>query len=223
MALSVLSTLSVLVLSKIGYKVAEKQRWLPKFFYHRLSMEKLKHGDLEGAELYNAIAMDKGPDYDKALIMRDLIAMNRDAQADELDLLIREEERNIAEVEKLRARNVRILSRQRQKEKWIKRASLFFLIIFIFVLVLITANGFRFQRSWWIWVVVFAAFSVLVFMLMYSRVLGLGTKAARHVFLQEKRATMETFEREIRYRQKKIAVLKKRLERLRNFSSNGIT
>jgi hypothetical protein len=221
MALSVLSTLSVLVLSKIGYKVAEKQRWLPKFFYHRLSMEKLKHGDLEGAELYNAIAMDKGPDYDKALIMRDLIAMNRDAQADELDLLIREEERNIAEVEKLRARNVRILSRQRQKERWIKRASLFFFIIF--VLALITGNGFRFQRSWWIWVVVFAAFSVLVFVLVYSRVLGLGTKADRLVFLQEKRATMETFEREIRYRQKKIAVLKKRREGLRNFSSNGIT
>jgi hypothetical protein len=195
--------------------VAEKQKWLPKFFYHRLSMEKLKQGDLEGAELYNAIAINKGPAYEKALIMRDLIAMNRDAQADELDLLIREEERNITEVERLRARNLRILSRQRRRESWIKRGSLISFVIFTCVLALMTGYGFRLQRSWWIWVVVFAALSVMVFVLVYSRVSGLGTKAARLVFLQEKRATMETFDREIRYRQKKIAVLKKRLQGLR--------
>ena len=39
MALSALSTIAVLALSKIGIKLAEKQKWLPKFFYHRLSME----------------------------------------------------------------------------------------------------------------------------------------------------------------------------------------
>ena len=74
-----LSSLAVVAATKIGFKVAEKQKWLPARVYHQLAIDKLRSGKLKDAARANAIALKKKPDYEKAMVVRDLIAMRRDA------------------------------------------------------------------------------------------------------------------------------------------------
>lgn len=71
---------SVLVLSKLGLKVAADKKWLPSGYYHKKSVEQLKDGNIEEAIGYNDIAIDKDPDSEKALIMRDLILMQQESK-----------------------------------------------------------------------------------------------------------------------------------------------
>ena len=77
--MALLSSIVVVAATKLGLKVAGKRKWLPKSIYHQLALEKMRHGELVDALRLNEIALQKKSDYEKALILRDLISMRRDA------------------------------------------------------------------------------------------------------------------------------------------------
>ncbi|MBN1466449.1 hypothetical protein JXA02_11845 [candidate division KSB1 bacterium] len=74
-----LSSLAVIAATRLGFKLAEKKKWLPKSVYHQLAVDKLRQDDLAGAIRLNEIALEKDPQHEKAQIIKDLIAMRRDA------------------------------------------------------------------------------------------------------------------------------------------------
>jgi len=93
-----LTTLALTV-SRLAYRLAEKKRWLPGGAYHRLSVDSLKTGDLDEAERLNRLALERKPRHGKALVVRDLIAMRRDASTAKLRRQIDEEQLRIRELQ----------------------------------------------------------------------------------------------------------------------------
>ncbi len=98
-----------------GYAIAEKKKWLPKGAYHRQSLTFLKRGDIAGAERCNRIALQKAEDYEAALIVKDVIAMHRDAR------LQRFQEQKNQQVAHIVALNSRIATLKRQHQGLQKR------------------------------------------------------------------------------------------------------
>lgn len=91
-----LSSLGLRVAARLAYKLVEKQQWLPKSVYHQMALDKLRHGELGDAKRFNDIALRKKPDYEKALVMHDVLAMRRDAMLAYLRRDIQQEEQAIA-------------------------------------------------------------------------------------------------------------------------------
>jgi len=91
MSLISLSSVALYTLGKIGFKIAEKRQWLPGIVYHKISIRKLREGNLSEAEQYNSIAMRKNPSRDDVLLVHDIVSMQRDAQTAILKRRIGEE------------------------------------------------------------------------------------------------------------------------------------
>ncbi len=109
--MAIFSSLAVMTATRLGFKLAEKKKWLPPSVYHQLALEKLRSGDLQSAIRFNAIALQKKPDYDKALVVKDLLAMRRDALVAALLAQINQEQAAIKTIEKNVAAVVRQLGR----------------------------------------------------------------------------------------------------------------
>ena len=127
-----LASIAIVAATKLGFKVAEKKKWLPKSIYHQLALDKMQHGELFDAMRLNEIALQKNPNYEKALIVKDLIAMRRDALLNNLLRDIDQETRAIKDLgEENRAINRR-LARYGMATLILKIAPWLFLFINIF-------------------------------------------------------------------------------------------
>jgi len=111
----------VLACSRLAYRLAEQKRWLPGGAYHRMSVERLRNGDLDEADRLNRLALERKPEHGKALVVRDLIAMRRDASTAALERRIEEERRQIHVLKaECRARRLRVsaIERRRRRKRW---------------------------------------------------------------------------------------------------------
>ena len=120
MPIGSISIYSLLAVSKIGVKIAERKKWMPAGYYHRLSLQKLKQGDLRGAEKFNTIAINKSPDDEGALVVRDLIAMHRDVNARDIMNRIVVEEEQIIQLENRKKQNRLRMRCIAKSKKWHK-------------------------------------------------------------------------------------------------------
>ncbi|MBD3384584.1 hypothetical protein GF407_06615 [candidate division KSB1 bacterium] len=125
-------SLPAIALLRLGYSLADKKQWLPRGAYHRQSIRSLKGGDLDGAARYNAIALKKSQEYQAALIIRDVIAMHRDALRDKLSKEIAKEKKRIQglmdRIGNLQIRNRR-LERLMKQFKWFEHGVLFVILL----------------------------------------------------------------------------------------------
>lgn len=78
---SLLSSVALYTVTKFGFSFAVKQKWLPESVYNQLALQKLKDGHYSEAARFNELALKKKPQSNKALVLRDLILMKKDAQA----------------------------------------------------------------------------------------------------------------------------------------------
>ena len=94
-----LSSLAVIVATKLGFKLAERKKWLPASVYHQLAVNKLRQGDLQATIHLNEITLKKNPRHEKAQVVKDLIAMQRDALLRHLMADIEQEKEFIRELQ----------------------------------------------------------------------------------------------------------------------------
>ena len=125
------STIAFLAASKVGLKIAESKKWLPKFVYHKRAMDYLKRGDLKKARHYNSIALEKNAHFDRALVVRDLIHMNLDAKTDALRKKIKEEKEHISGLKNRQKLYKTRLRLAHNKIKWQKGAGLLLFVPFV--------------------------------------------------------------------------------------------
>ena len=130
--MALLSSLAFIAVTKLGLKVAEKKKWLPAGVYHQLTMEKLRQGDLRQAIRLNEIALQKDPDLEKALVVKDLIAMRRDALLHHVLKDLEQEKNAIREIQSKSLSISRELGRLRTVERMNKFAPWVFLFLNIF-------------------------------------------------------------------------------------------
>jgi hypothetical protein len=83
---------------RAGYRFAERREWLPASVYRQRALKCLKDGDLPSSARYNRIALAKRPDAENALVIRDLLAMRRDALLRNLETRIEKEHRAINDI-----------------------------------------------------------------------------------------------------------------------------
>lgn len=68
------------VLARYGLQHAHRKNWLPKNHYQRKALECLKADDISGAIEHNTVARRKDPDYEEAMVVRELILMRLDTE-----------------------------------------------------------------------------------------------------------------------------------------------
>jgi len=82
--MALLTSITLASLTRLGYKVAISKKWLPAGFYSQLALDHLIKGKLSEASNFNRVALQKKPNHGRALIVRDLISMERDAQYEDV-------------------------------------------------------------------------------------------------------------------------------------------
>ena len=127
-----LSSVAIIAATKLGFKLAEKKKWLPAGLYHQLTLEKLKQGDLQNAVRLNEITLEKKPDHEKAQIVQDLIAMRRDTLLSQILQNIKLEKSAIRDIHEESRRISRRLYRLKTTEYLSKFAPWVFLFVNIF-------------------------------------------------------------------------------------------
>ena len=132
-----LYSIAIAAAARLGYKLAEDRKWLPGRLYRQLALDKLKSGDLEGALQFSSTALQKNPDDDKAGLVKEIIAMHRDAKMAALLKSIEQEVETLDLLEKGRTR----LRRQIRRILWYENVEislvwLLFIITFsVYILV----------------------------------------------------------------------------------------
>lgn len=203
-----LTTLA-LATTRLAYRLAEKKRWLPGGAYHRLSLDQLKSGDLDEAERLNRLALERNPGHSKAQVVRDLIAMRRDASTAELQHKIDEEQQQIRalQTERLSCRwTLTKAERSRQR----KRLTAWLLVPLAAGGALITSSvvaGDGFPL--WGRIVAGVVGGVIVIALVLPRFIGGGVDSL--VREEECRAALVTLSREIASRTKQSDELARQL------------
>ncbi len=134
--MALFSSIAIAAAAKIGYKLAEKYKWLPGSVYRQLALDKLKNGDLERAADFNRVALQKNPADEKAGLVDELISMQRDARMAALLQRIDSEEEKLAELKEKRARNRRLLKRSRLRHAFEIAAAWLLLIVNVFAYIL---------------------------------------------------------------------------------------
>jgi len=119
--------------TRLGFKIAEKKKWLPSSVYHQLALEKLRTGNLEEAVKLNNIALQKRPNFEKALVVKDLLAMQRDALIAKLLKSIEQEKTSIKMLQKADADTKRQLKLIKIKLRLFTFLPLLFLFLNIFI------------------------------------------------------------------------------------------
>jgi len=200
----------VLLVSRLTWRLAEKKRWLPGGAFHRRSMEHLRSGDLDAAERLNRLALERKPRHDKAQVVRDLIAMRRDAVTADLQRQFDEETCRIDDLaeerEACRRTLVRIDKRRRRAR------------ILTWLLAPLAATGALGvgmvmgggAYPLWARVTAGAAGAGIVLALVLSRFVADG-RVDDVVQKEEKRAALTTLARELGTRRRRAAELDRRL------------
>jgi len=213
MAFTAISSILTAGLIKLGYKFAENKKWLPKSIYHRLSVKKLKEGDLKQADYFNSIAIAKHPDYENALIMRDIIAMQKDANTNRLEKLITAEEDYIIKIKKLKKENEKKLNNKSSINIIAKILNIFIFLGVIFC----TFIGINYLKNYELKYTFWPVILIILFLVLYivlNRIFGKYNKIKETILWQERIATIETYHREIKVREKRIKIFKNDLKEI---------
>lgn len=177
---------AIILLGKTGFYLARKQKWLPKTVYHRLSLDSLKAGDFDGAAKYNALALQKDPNYEKAQVVHDLLRMNRDAHIEDIRASA---EQHMLEISRLRlekrAKLERLKILQYQKTL-LKLRALIFLLLLLFTVGFVWVVDIQFQFDDYLWFLP-AFISLLLFLYLGQR----AVKSAREIILNGEQFTQE--------------------------------
>jgi len=205
-----LFSIAVAAAIKIGYKLAEEQKWLPGPIYRQLALDKLKNGDIDGAARFNKVALAKNPDDDKAGLVQDIISMHRDAHAAAVSARITDEMDRIIALEKDRVSRRQRVKRLLQRDK-IETAALWLLLGF-------TVSG---------WILVYWAFrhwdkpvaaallgglSVVMTILSGSFICSVPDRMQqRSLDRLELTAALQAMDKEIAWRKRQLSQFKKNL------------
>jgi hypothetical protein len=207
------STISSIIAAgalKLGYRLAEQKKWLPGIVYHKASLRELKNGDLRKAEFFNSIALNKKPEFNNALVVREVIAMQKDARIAQLKKLLAREEERIAGLLNSLVACQHILARQKFLEKGLKIVVPALLLLIsggLFAWIYFTRNPGQFAYVCMaIWVI------ILITALILDRTLLEKFRMNWSVARQELQALVVIYERELAQRQENRQVLLKEVE-----------
>lgn len=208
MTILALTSLSFLAASKIGYKIAQKRSWLPASFYHLLSIERLKQGDLNAAAQFNTIALQKKPNLENALVVKDVLAMRRDSLQRDVSRKVQDELLQIMTLQRqqqLARKRLRKLMRRKEQNKAIK---MLFLIGIVFLAISSVVYSFMVTFVHPIVPILFLI-AVGVYVLLDRTVLE-KKRIQHHILIQELNASLSSIQQEINLRQKRIQELKQK-------------
>lgn len=202
-------TTLVLAATRLAYRMAEKKRWLPGGAYHRLSVDSLKTGDLDEAERLNRLALERKPRHGKALVVRDLIAMRRDASTAELRRQLDEEQLRIRDLQAERLACLGTVTKSERRQR--RRRLSFWLLVPVAAAGALITGSVAANDGFPLWgrIVAGVAGAVLVVALVVPRFIGGGVEAS--IREEESRAAMMTLAREIESRRKRSAELERQL------------
>ncbi len=211
MALTAISSILTAGFIRAGYKIAENRKWLPKSIYHRLSMKKIKEGDLKQAHYFNSVAIKKHPGYENALIVRDIISMHRDAQSDRIKKMITAEEDQIQTLLRLKIENEKKIKKQHLKNSISRVFNLFifFLVLCCFYFGILYLKNVNIKLTLWLTGFIIVS---LVFYIVFYRIFVDDKKIKETILRQERIAKTETYHRQIKVREQRINILKKELK-----------
>jgi len=204
MAIGSISIYSLLAVSKLSVKFAEKKKWLPSGYYHRLSMQRLKEGDLKAAQKFNTIALDKSPENEGALVVRDLITMRRDVDVRKLLTRIDSEEERILQIKNQKKRNQKKMRHVAGSDRWQKIIMSMLVILVLGIPVITFSVAAADTNSGLKAVALGAAGFFLLLIFIYSKTIGEKKRITRSTLLQELQATLATFENEIKTRENRL-------------------
>ncbi len=211
-----LTTLA-LTATRLAYHLAEKKRWLPGGAYHRLSMARLKSGDLDEAERLNGLALQRKPTHGKALVMRDLIAMRRDAATAALRRRVAEEQSKISALQEERLACRRELARS---DRWLRRSKLLAWLLVPAAAAAAVAAGWTISQGGLpLWGRILAGLTgvALVAFLIILRFTGGSRRMDAALRDQENRAAMVTLSREIETRVRRTTELERRINAINTY------
>lgn len=186
---------------KLGYKLAEQQKWLPGIFYHKAALQEMKNGNLRKAEMYNNIALQKKSKFENACIVRELIAMQKDARMAQLLKLIATEDDAIAVLQEKISHTKHDLARSIWNEKLLKIILPLFIVLVsggLFVWIYFFAGSSRtvyfYALSWGI---------ILIVLFILERTTMEKFRVKQSVTQQERKACIVSSEKELLTRLKK--------------------
>jgi hypothetical protein len=210
-------TTLVLAATRLVYHLAEKRRWLPGGAYHRLSVDRLKSGDLDEAERLNRLALQRKPTHGKALVVRDLIAMRRDAATAALLGRVAEEKAKISALQEERLAFRRELARSGRR---LRRSRLLTWLLVPAAAVAALASGFAISQAGLppLSRILAGLLGVaLVLVLVLLRFTGGQRRTEAALRDQEYRAALVTLSREIETRVRRTSELERRINAIAQY------
>ncbi len=211
-----LTTLALTV-TRLAYHLAEKKRWLPGGAYHRLSVDRLKAGDLDEAERLNRLALRRKPKHRQALVIRDLIAMRRDAATAALRVRVAEEKSRISALQEERLACRRELARS---DRRLRRSRLLTWLLVPAAAAAALATGFAISQVGlppWSRILAGLLGAALVVFLVLLRFTGGQRRMDAALRDQECRAALVTLSRELEIRVRRTAELERRIESIAHY------
>jgi hypothetical protein len=201
-------SVAVVIFAKAGLHLAKRQKWLPKNFYHRLSLDSLRSGDFEAAAKYNALARQKDPAYEKAQVVHDLLRMNRDAHLEEIRA---KAEQHMFAISRLRLEKKNRLARlqryhHRKRElKW-RGFALAIVLLLLIISVQILGIRFHFKNSWWL---IPALASGVLILFLGQRAVGSARECLQNEenLAQEVRSSLKELNHEMTHHRHRLQVL----------------
>ena len=195
-------------LVRLGYKFAEKRKWLPDFVYHNLSMQKFKQGDHDQARYYNAIAMQKNPRSLKAQVMQDILNMHHDTAIANMEAWIQQEQQELISLEKTAANADVLLKKAAQRDRLLKIVLFSGMTAFLLSTLFLGMH----KRDMLFYIFLITGGVGIVTLFIYFRILSMGQDIRRTLHHQEQLALSQTVRSEIAARKKRLEKLQDQLE-----------
>jgi hypothetical protein len=213
-----LTSLAVTV-TRLAYRLAERKRWLPGGAFHRRSMDSLRSGDLDEAERLNRLALERKPRHDKAQVVRDLIAMRRDAVTGDLHRRLDAETDRIRKLEQERTACSRTLARIEKRRRRARIGA--WLLVPLSAAGALGAGMVAGGAAYPLWARITAGVvgTGIIVALVISRFIG--SRADELVQEQECRAALETLARELGTRRRRTAELQRQLKESTRHDEQG--
>lgn len=208
--MALFSSLAFYTATRLGYKLAEKKKWLPKRIYNHLALDKLKQGDIQTASRFNRIVLEKHPDDEQAQVVKDLILMHRDAEFYHLTKNIAAAEEGLLRLKSERIDISRTIRHNDRAKRWIMVLSWTCLLLNIFLYLASFFMATHYQRP--IMGAVLGAVSVVVTLLVVRLVKRHHEKSiSLDLHTQELQAATKSIQRDIDIREKHVRELKSQL------------
>ena len=132
-----LYSIAIAAAAKLGYKLAADRNWLPGRLYGQLALDKLKDGDLDGAMRFSDVVLKKNPDDEKAGLVREIIAMRRDARLASMLQRIDNETRALHKLDSEREQNKHLIHRLKRQDRYELIAAWLFFVFTAFAYILV--------------------------------------------------------------------------------------